>query len=89
MAADLVARVRHASGAGSSGSDLEHTSAPLQPPTQSGAILPTAAEGVPTLSPKSVGRIAVESVRSIYWPEFGSGTAEKQQREKAAKRKAA
>jgi hypothetical protein len=38
--------------------------------------LPTAAEAVPTFSPKSVGRIALESLGSIYWPEFGSETAE-------------
>ena len=38
--------------------------------------LPTAAEAVPTFSPLFVGRIALESVGSIYWPEFGSKRAE-------------
>lgn len=41
-----------------------------------GQIL-TAAEAVPTFSPKSVGRIALESVGSIHWPEYSTDVAEK------------
>lgn len=39
--------------------------------------LPTAAEALPTFSPRSVGRVAIESVGSIYWPDFSSQAAEK------------